>query len=85
MRELKAFAPGMEMKGWIAISERLFRPAVAQMRDGEEPSLVMRGDACDPGSIRRARVEPHEIGWFLTEEPVAILGRTLRIYDHRTE
>jgi hypothetical protein len=69
LRPLQPYTP---VKGWIAVSELPYR---------YDYPLYRRDPPCDPGSMNSwERTGAGWLRWLREYEPVAILGRTIRVY-----
>jgi hypothetical protein len=70
--ELRALQPYTPVKGWIAVSELPYR---------YDYPLYRRDPPCDPSSMNSwERTGTGWLRWLRDYEPVAILGRTIRVY-----
>lgn len=79
---VRPFSPDQIPEGLVIISERVFRIMVALVESGEEQFRIgaVRTDICDPSSLVSVVVNADQIQWLLTENPITIIDRTLRVY-----
>lgn len=70
--KLHALEPNTPVKGWVAISELYYREAID----------ILRSDPpCDIDSFYIVeRTKKAWYGWLRNSKPVAILGRSIRVY-----
>ncbi|MEZ5518167.1 MAG: glycosyltransferase family 39 protein [Gammaproteobacteria bacterium] len=82
LERIRPYSPDEVPSGLVIISERVFRIMVARVEGGEEqfPIAPVRSDICDPMSFGQVIVNAEQLQWLLTEEPITIIDKTLRVY-----
>jgi hypothetical protein len=69
---LVGLVPGRPATGWIAISENYFR---------HRSTFMLLKDPCDPRSTYADKeVPPSPFAWLRAHTPVAMVGRSIRLY-----
>lgn len=82
LQGIRPFSPDQIPEGLVIISERVFRLLVSRAESGEEQFTIgaIRTDICEPGSFVQVIVKADQVQWLRTEEPIAIIDKTLRVY-----
>jgi 4-amino-4-deoxy-L-arabinose transferase-like glycosyltransferase len=77
---LEPLNPTERPKGWVAISDRLFRAALSRYEAGELITANLPTSFCDDGPLRRSTLDRAAHSWLATATPVDYAGRSIRIY-----